>query len=557
MVSKLKQLSDELRRRHVYKVGAAYMAVGLGVLGAAELILDPLGLGSARPIIVILTLLGFPLALVLAWAYDVKPDSSTERAGSVRPVVPAEKAPDGHSIVVLPFANLSPDPEAEYFADGMTEEIINAIANNPRLRVIARTSAFSFKGSNRDVREIGRELGVTSVLEGSVRRAGSQLRITAQLIDVSGGHHLWSERYDREFADVFAIQDEIARIIARRLQATGPERLTISPPTDNLDAYEAFLRGRFSYEKGTPEAYSDSVKYYEQAIALDPRFAQAHAGLAEAYGFWAFITESADRFPKSKAAASRAIELDESLADAYGILGWITFFADWDWNATIRFFDRAIELNPNSPRANQFAGGALANLDPVKALPLATKGIELDPLSPLANQTFAWVLFQNGRFSDSIQFAEKALQIAPDFLLAHLTLSFPLLETGQLEKAEETFERMLDIRPGEPRAQAGLVRTYVETGRLEAAENRAAELERSADHSKDDFAVSVAWAHAALGNLDQSFEWTERAIRDHDGFLPSIARFSWWRPLYGDPRFEAVLRRLAFPLWSYQDLLGV
>ena len=562
MTSKLKNFSAELTRRHVYRVGAAYVVVGLGVLGAAELILDPLGLGAARPIIVVLTLLGFPLALVLAWAYEIRPEQPTsaespELGGGVDPESVADSDEEDvglrrqrDSIVVLPFANLSSEAENEYFADGMTEEIINALANVSGLRVIARTSAFAFKGLNRDIREIGKQLGVGTVLEGSVRRAGGHLRITAQLIDVSGGHHLWSERYDRELRDVFAIQNEIAGTIARRLEADQGVSAQRERPTDDLDAYEAFLRGRFYFAKGTPDNYAKSVEHYERAVALDADFAEAYTELAATLSYWALLAEPEDQFPRAKTAAQLALEIDETLADAHAILGFIKFFFDWDWTGAIEAFDRASELNPDSPTALILQSGALANFGSTEAVTSGRRSVGLDPLSPQVNQILGWALFQAGEFTESIRYCRQALELSPEYLLALGTLGFGLLEAGPLEEAEAAYERMLEIWPDEPSARAGLAQVYVRMGRREDALEQARELERRTSGAGGQVGVSAAWAHAALGNLDEAFQWIDRAIEARDSFIVCLPSFRWWDPLRSDPRFEAILHQLKFPEWS-------
>jgi adenylate cyclase len=321
---------EKLKRRHVVKVGIAYVVVAAGVGGAADAFLP--GLGAPEwmlPSVLGLLVLGLPVALVLAWAYELTPegivrDAPEEAAEEpeAQTVAPAAVSVEEErkSIVVLPFDNMSPDPNDAYFSDGLTEEIINALANASGLRVIARTSAFAFKGSNQDVREIGKQLGVGTVLEGSVRKAGHRLRITAQLIDAATGHHLWSERYDRDLEDVFAIQDEIGRIIAGRLQSDEKAAMR-ERPTDNLDAYEAYLRGQFYFAKGTADDYNRSVEHYKRATVLEPGFAEAYAGLARTYGNWALLTDPENLFPRAKEAALSALEVAPEMADAHAVLG--------------------------------------------------------------------------------------------------------------------------------------------------------------------------------------------------------------------------------------------
>ena len=265
---------------------------------------------------------------------------------SAAPVITERGAlSDGPSIVVLPFANMSSDPEQEYFCDGMAEETINALAQLENLNVVARTSAFSFKGRDIDVREIGRRLGVRSVLEGSVRKAGRRLRVTAQLIEVATGYQLWSERFDRELDDVFRIQEEIALIIARRLRAE-PAATPGQHTTDDLGAYDAYLRGRFSAAQGNVAGYEASVAHYERALDLDPRFGSAYVGLAEALSYWAFFSASQVYYERASVAVEKAMELGADAATTYRALAFVKFFGEWDWSAAIEAAERALALNP-------------------------------------------------------------------------------------------------------------------------------------------------------------------------------------------------------------------
>ena len=362
MASSLGVFLAELKRRKVYRVAVAYIVVGLGVLGAAELIMDPLGLEGARPIIVILTLLGFPLAMILAWAYEVRPEeprvvepAGEEAGSSVETVAPAEPATaaEPRSIAVLSFANMSSDPENEYFCDGISEEIINSLAQLPELKVAGRTWAFSFKGTDLDVPEIGIKLKVATVLEGSVRKMGDRLRITAQLIDVKSGYHLWSEQFDRQLDDIFAIQNEIAKNIAKRLEVgIGGAAQEPRLQTDNFEAYDFYLKGRaLLYQRGM--AMFQARECFEDAIALDPQYALAHAGLADSYsilGYYGLIAPP-EAWPPARKAADHAAALAPELAEAHNALAIIAFVRDWDWATTGREFRRSLELNPNYVQA--------------------------------------------------------------------------------------------------------------------------------------------------------------------------------------------------------------
>jgi TolB-like protein len=283
----------ELKRRKVYHVAAVYAAIAFLVWQIADIAFPPLGLSdSAMTLVLVLTGLGFPIALVLAWAYEVRPDTGAqstaeEKAHGARPGPrPEASAPRAiaRSVAILPFDNMSPEPESEYFSDGITEEITNSLARVKDLKVAARTSAFTFRGSRADVREIGKKLGVAYVVEGSVRRAGERLRITAQLIDAANGYHLWSERFDRDLGDVFAIQDEVAEHVTRQILAEIPPELEsfTTPRTEDLDAYDAYLKGRQQRHLFSPDSVERAIAWYAKAIEIDPDYAPGYAGLAEA-----------------------------------------------------------------------------------------------------------------------------------------------------------------------------------------------------------------------------------------------------------------------------------
>jgi len=295
------RLIDELKRRRVFRVAVVYAVVAFAIWQAAEIAVPGLNLPAwVLTLVILLTVLGFPIALVLAWALEITPEgvrrtepATANATPSIAPPAVARK-----SIAVLPFANISDDPGNEYFSDGMTEEIINALAQLKDLRVAARTSCFTFKGKAPHISEVGAKLNVTTVLEGSVRKAGSRLRITAQLINVGDGYHIWSQRYDREMEDVFAIQDEIAKGIADKLQITlvgdAAEQL-VRPSTVNLEAYDLYLKGRFFVNQGG-EGPARGLEYFQQALACDPDYALAHAGIADAYGLPArFQPRGSDR----------------------------------------------------------------------------------------------------------------------------------------------------------------------------------------------------------------------------------------------------------------------
>ena len=475
-----------------------------------------------------------------------------EEALSASAPPPGSSAGEGEAAVaVLPFRNMSADAENEFISDGMTEEIINALTNVKGLRVIARTSAFAFKNTDRDVREVGRTLNVGSVLEGSVRKSGKRLRINVQLVEVATGLQLWSDRYDRELDDVFALQDEIATMVAARLQtALAPQHDARPRPTENAEAHEAFLRGRFYWNTGTLEGYQKSVEWYERAIALDPKYAHAHMGLGEALCQLAFVTEGGDLFGQAKEMALQAIALDDSLADAHAILGHILNRFDWDWARAEEEFTRAIALNPHSSKGHGYYCAYLANLGRVEeAVVEGRRAIELDPLWVVGHATLQYALFQAGEYGPSIEQGRKALELVPNHGSANYVMGYALHETGAFEQAVAAFQLSV-ASSGATVALAGLARSFLRLGRAAEARQCLADLmaRRAAGTAP---AAAIAWVHIALGEADQAFAWLDRAVRQRDPFLQSLPRFCWWDPLRGDPRFDQLMRRLNFPAWCY------
>ena len=455
-------------------------------------------------------------------------------------------------LAVLPFVNMSADDENEYFADGITEEIINALGKVPGLRVTARTSAFAFKGTSRDIREIGRTLNVAVVLEGSVRRASRRIRVTTQLIDVEQGAQLWSERFDRELEDVFAIQEEIATIVAERLKlelGTAVERRL--QPSTNLDAYDAFLRGRFDWNKGTTDSYRHSIDHYERAVSLDPSYARAHVALAETLCYSGFFgMPAAEAFPRARRSVERALELDPVLPEALATLGYISFWYDWDWNAAEALFKRAAALDPNSATTLNYYSVFLSNLGrPEDAVDCSQRTVELDPLWPNAHQTLQFALFQGGRNAEALAAGDRALALSPDYALAHVVNGFCQVEMGAYDHALATFDRVVATSPDSPIAVAGRVVTLARMGRRDAALDALSSMEASAKRH-DSSPCALVWASACVGAIEQAFAWLDRAIKARDMLVPCLVSFSWWDPLRTDSRFAEVLTQLRYPAWS-------
>jgi serine/threonine-protein kinase len=445
------------------------------------------------------------------------------------------------SVAVLPFANLSADQEQEYFCDGMTEEIINALAQLEGMRVIARTSSFAFKGKNEDVREMGRQLGVGALLEGSVRRAGNRLRITTQLVNVCDGGHLWSERFDREMEDVFAIQDEISLAVsdALKVKLLGEDKgEVVKRHTESLEAYRAYLKGRYHWFIRSSDSIEKAIDYMKDAIALDPEYALAYAGLADCYAVLPSyrLVAAADVYPKAKAAALRALELDDKLAEAHNALACIMWNYEWDWDGSDRESRRAIELNPGYAQAYMWMAEGLVERGRFEeGVAMMNKARELDPLSLSMNARLGKVLYYARHYEAAKDILNATLEIDPDYSQARYFLSLVYAAEGRYDEA-------IEILPeGKSRAWVAILRAW--NGEIEKSRELMEETFARAAGDYDIPAIRASF-HFALGELDECFEWMNRAVDVKDPRLLSLIRSPKTDTIKDDPRFLAILKRM-------------
>ena len=445
------------------------------------------------------------------------------------------------SIAVLPFANLSADPAQEYFCDGMAEEIINSLAQLGGLRVVARTSSFAFKGKNEDIREMGRQLGVETLLEGSVRRAGNRLRVTTQLINVVDGCHLWSERFDREMEDVFAIQDEISLAVtdALKLRLLGEEKSkVVKRHTENFKAYRAYLKGRYHWFIRSSSDIEKAIEYLKEAVTIDPEYALAYAGLADCYGVLSIYRPVAPEevYPKAKAAAMKALELDDSLAEAHAALACIMSNYEWDWAGAKREIKRAIALNPGYATAYQWAAEGLIALGRFdEAVEMMNKARELDPLSIFMNARVGMAFYYARRYDEAKAILETTLEVDPSFAQARYFLSLVYSMEGRYDEA-------IEIIPGESfRAWVAVLHVLNgDTDRAHAVMNDV--LSRgSGGYAWPSVRASFCFA---LGDLDGCFEWLEKAVEEKDPRLQNMLRSPFTDSLRDDPRFNAILEKM-------------
>ena len=458
---------------------------------------------------------------------------------------PSEKTQP--SIAVLPFANLSADPENEYFSDGMSEEIINALTKVNGLHVVARTSAFAFKGKNEDIREIGRKLHVEHVLEGSVRKAGNRLRITAQLIKVTDGYHLWSERYDRAMDDVFAIQDEISLAIVDKLKVSlleAEKDALAKRSTENLEAYNLFLQGRYSLNKKTRESLLNAVQRFQEAVSLAPDYAEAYSKIGVAYynlGLLTFLP-AGDAFPKAKAAALKAIEINPTAADAQGLLAMIKLQYDWDWEGAESGFKRAIELNPNDFEARvQYALYLICMGRMNEALAEMKIAYSFDPLlDPL---DLGWVLLRMGRLDEARGAFQKSLELEPGrahslWLLGHIDVL-----QGRHEEGLAEIRRALTLSGNNVIILAGFGWSNALAGkRSEAIQVLEEFRKRSMREPIPPFCY--AKIYSALGENNLAFEWLEKAYDQRETAMVFILTDESFKGVNEDPRFNELLGRM-------------
>ena len=467
---------------------------------------------------------------------------------STTSLIQGEKPPP--SIAVLPFVNMSADSEQEYFCDGLSEEIINALTQLEDLRVIARTSAFSFKGKDVNVRDIGRELNVETVLEGSVRKAGNRLRITAQLVNAAEGHHLWSERYDRELDDVFAIQDEITLAIVDRLKVRllgDDEEKLCKCHTLGFEVYDLYLKGRYFWNRMTEDGLKTAIQYFEKVVELAPDCALAYAGLADSYNVLPFFSSVSprDTFPKAKEAALKALEIDETLGEVHTSFASILVRYDWNWEQSEREHKRAIELNPGYATAHHWYAMYLLFLTRFdEAIEEITKAHMLDPLSVIINANLGQILSHAGRFDQAIDRFKKTIEMDPDIPYAHLQLGGLYFQKGLLEEGRAELEKERKISAGRnPVIEAFIGGVYALIGDTEEARRVLDDLLERSKHMYVS-PYGLARSYFALGQNDQGFEWLDKAYEERDHWLCFLKVHPVTESVGSDPRFKAMLKKI-------------
>jgi len=453
------------------------------------------------------------------------------------------------SLAVLPFVNASADPENEYLCDGVTDELINALTKVEGLRIASRTSVFALKGKPQDIRAIGALLGVSAVLEGTVRKSGDRLRITVQLAAADDGRTLWSERYDRLLDDVFALHDEIARTIVSTLRTTFLADIadpTSRRYTDNVQAYSLYLKGRFCWNKRSQEGVREAIAYFEQAIDHDPAYTLAYSGLSDSYALQVDyrgvpVTEG---YALARRYALQALELDDTLPEAHTSLAWVQFAYDWDWEAAERSYRRALELNPGYATGHHwYSFVLLVSGQAEQALVEAHTALELDPSSISIRRGLGWLYYYTRRYESAVYHLRRAIAMNPTSEDAYRILGLVLTQQGAYAEAERAFREAITLSPELSYATAGVAHVLALRGRRREAEALLAELEaRARDHYVSPVAFCIA--HLGLRNVDQVFKWLERAHQDRRGWLTYLKVEPMCDAVKDDPRFAEFVRRM-------------
>jgi len=582
----------ELKRRNVFRVGAAYLVVAWLLMQVVDTVVPALHLpGWIVTTVVLFLIIGLPLALVFAWAFELTPEG-LKRETEVEPAESishrtgrkldyliigalvlalgyfaydkvlldpqrdaalventkqafeeqaAAVADAQKSIAVLPFVNMSADPEQEYFVDGLAEELLNLLAGIPELRVAARTSSFSFKDENSDIRTIGEKLNVEHVLEGSVRKAGDTLRITAQLIEADSGYHLWSQRFDRQLEDVFAIQDEIATAVVDALKVSllgeAPKAKEINP-----DAYALYLQGKHFSDRWTEEGYERAVVAFQAALKLEPGYAPAWDALAAAYMNQAQIFRDVhEGTALARAAVERAIALDDSFANAHATVGWIRLYYDWDWQGADEAMQRALALEPGNVDSLMGAAALAAVLGRVdEAIELNRRVIEVDPLNRDAHLRLGWDLVSAGRLEEAAATFRHLLDLDPQMPIAHGYLGLIFLLQHQPQMALMEMQKETDPVSRE----YGNVLALSTLGRKVEADQA---LTVFIEGHHESWAFLIAAAYAWRGDVDQAFKWLDTAYEQRDGGLTSVLLNPLLASLKSDPRWPAFLDKMGLP----------
>jgi adenylate cyclase len=574
---------SELKRRNVYKVAVAYAVVGWLVIQVTATIVPALHLPDGlTTAVVVLTLVGFPVALVTAWAFEMTPEGM-KRTENVSPdeVIPQwskkkfaaliigvaviaasllafqlfrssrstiGSSANEKSIAVLPFVNMSADKNDEYLSDGMTEELINVLAKVPGLRVPGRTSCFAFKGKNEEdiFRKVGDQLHVGTVLEGSVRKAGDKLRVTAQLINVNDGYHLWSKDYDGDVKNILNFQSNVAEQVVQALQVKlgGDEkRILTKKPTENPEAHRLYLLGRYEFGKYTQAGWTNAIRYYEEALKLDPDYALAYCGLADNYAYMgSVVMPEKEANEKVKEFAQKALELDPDLAEARMSFA-LALVSAYDWRNGLKEFDRALELNPNLAFAYELQAWTVNGLGRFdEAIAKTKKAVELDPLNPFFQMSLSFFQYWARQYDNAIPQARKTLEMDPNSAISHVLLGLSFLKKGDTAGAISELQKSKAPDPG-AWYQGFLGYAYAISGDRAKAEQSLRELE---DVAKRQYVSPTAFAtiYLGLGEKQKALDSLEKAYEQQDSACWYLKIDQIYDSVRNEPRFQALGQKI-------------
>ncbi len=469
--------------------------------------------------------------------------------GGVRDqIFPAMRRAHIDSIAVLPFINVGNDPKTEYLTDGITENLINSLTQLPNLSVMSRNTVFRYKGRDADVQRVGHDLGVRAILTGRLIQSGDQLLISVSLEDVRDSSQIWGEQYNRKLSNLVTVQQEIAADIYSRLRpklAGEEKRLLSKRPTENVEAYQLYLQGLFYWNKWTEADFKKAADYFTQAVQKDPRYALSYAGLADTYSLLgdAGYLPPSEAWPKAKAAAMQALEIDDSLAEAHTSLALVKEHFEWDWAGADRELRRAIELNPNSATAHHWYGDYLANMGRFEeGLRETRKAQQLDPLSLITNTSLGWQFYLAGHSDQAIEQLRKVLDIDAKFWPAHRLLEEVYAQAGNVEEAVAERERVLSLS-GSPELAASIGEDFAKSGYKGVLRSWLDGLTEISKHRYVS-SYSIAEGYMRMNERNKALQWLEKAYEDHDSGLVSIAVEPMLDPLRSDPRFRSILKRM-------------
>jgi len=582
---------SELKRRNVYKVAVAYGVVAWLLMQIASQIFPFFEIPNwVVRLVVLVLVIGFPIALIIAWAFEATPEgikrteaadaaglrsrgdawiyvvligvalsvglffvgrytaghaTSQNNASAAR--TEAATAIPQKSIAVLPLLNESGDPKDEYFSDGLSEELIAALAQISGLKVIGRSSSFRFKDRKEEPRTIGEKLGASSLLDGTVRKQGDRVRIVAELVNAADGIQLWTQTFDRELKDIFAVQEEIARAVAQSLKMTllGTQENPSQIATNNVEAHNAYLQGHFHLVRRNVDDYRKAIGYYDQAIELDPAYALAYAERAEAWAFMGDLTgQRPTMYPKALSDAEKAVAIAPALAEARAALGWVRCLADWKFAEGLAELRRAKELSPANPTANDLLARIIVYLGRFdEAERQARQAVELDPLSTVTQSNLARVLFYAGKLDQADAAARKAAELQPTGAGNHRWQALIAAQRGDGESAL----REAELEPDEGYRRFELAVAQYAVGDRHSADAALGDLLAKA---REGFAFQIAEVYAVRGEKDKAFEWLQIAFDDRDAGMLSLLVDPLLRSLRDDPRYNRLLAKLGLPARS-------